>query len=238
MSRPEGDGHGHRTTNDPANFGLRGAGNAAAVRRRPKTAQAMVLRARMMLACAEGGSNTAVAVDLGVSDETVGKWRSRFLERRLDGLSDEPRSGRARAITDDDVERAITLALETTPRDATHWSTRSMARRCSLSHNTDSRIWRAFGLQPHRTAPSSCRRTLSSLRRCGTSNVLCLGLYLPPGPCVGPVRGREVPDLGVGPHPSAVAHALRTGGTAHPQLPAPRDGIPVRRPGRRHRQGD
>ena len=77
--------------------------------------------------------------------------RSRFLERRLDGLSDEPRSGRPRAVTDDDVERVITLTLETTPRDATHWSTRSMAQRCGLSHNTVSRIWRAFGLQPHRT---------------------------------------------------------------------------------------
>ena len=119
--------------------------------RRPKTAQALALRARMILACAEGLSNTAVGTDLGVSDETVGKWRSRFLERRLDGLSDEPRSGRPRAVTDDDVERVITLTLETAPRDATHWSTRSMAQRSGLSHNTVSRIWRAFGLQPHRT---------------------------------------------------------------------------------------
>ena len=93
--------------------------------RRPKTAQALALRARMILACAAGRSNIAVAADLDVSDETVGKWRSRFLERRLDGLSDEPRSGRPRAVTDADVERVITLTLESTPRDATHWSTRS-----------------------------------------------------------------------------------------------------------------
>ncbi len=119
--------------------------------RRPKTAQALALRARMILGCAEGRSNTTVSADLGVSDATVGKWRSRFLERRLDGLSDEPRSGRPRAVTDDDVERVITLTLETAPRDATHWSTRSMAQRSGLSHNTVSRIWRAFGLQPHRT---------------------------------------------------------------------------------------
>ncbi len=119
--------------------------------RRPKTAQALALRARMILACAEGRSNTAVGADLGVSDATVGKWRSRFLEQRLDGLTDEPRSGRPRAVTDDDVERVITLTLETTPKDATHWSTRSMAQRSGLSHNTISRIWRAFGLQPHRT---------------------------------------------------------------------------------------
>ena len=119
--------------------------------RRPKTAQALALRARMVLACAEGRSNTAVGAELGVSDETVGKWRSRFVERRLDGLSDEPRSGRPRSVTDEDVERVITLTLETTPKDATHWSTRSMAQRSGLSHNTIGRIWRAFGLQPHRT---------------------------------------------------------------------------------------
>ncbi len=119
--------------------------------RRPKTAQALALRARMILGCAEGRSNTTVGADLGVSDETVGKWRSRFLERRLDGLSDEPRSGRPRAVTDDHVERVITLTLETTPKDATHWSTRSMAQRSGLSHNTVSRIWRCLRIAapPH-----------------------------------------------------------------------------------------
>ena len=119
--------------------------------RRPKTAQGLALRARMILGCTNGRSNIAVAADLEVFDETVGKWRSRFLERRLDGLSDEPRSGRPRAVTDEDVERVITLTLESTPRDATHWSTRSMAQRSGLSHTTVSRIWRAFALQPHRT---------------------------------------------------------------------------------------
>ena len=119
--------------------------------RRPKTAQALALRARIILSGADGLDNTAVSIQLGVSQQTVGKWRSRFLEQRLDGLLDEPRSGRPRAVTDDDVERVITLTLETTPRDATHWSTRSMAERSGLSHSTVSRIWRAFGLQPHRT---------------------------------------------------------------------------------------
>ncbi len=129
--------------------------------RRPKTAQALALRARMVLACAEGRSNTAVGAELGVSDETVGKWRSRFVERRLDGLSDEPRSGRPRSVTDEDVERVITLTLETTPKDATHWSTRSMAQRSGLSHNTIGRIWRAFGLQPHRVT-SNFKMCISS----------------------------------------------------------------------------
>ena len=136
--------------------------------RRPKTAQALALRARIILSGADGLNNTAVSVQLGVSKQTVGKWRSRFLKRRLDGLLDKPRSGRPRAVADDDVERVITLTLETTPRDATHWSTRSMAQRSGLSHNTVSRIWRAFGLQPTARRPSSCRRTPSSSRRSGT----------------------------------------------------------------------
>ena len=119
--------------------------------RRPKTAQALALRARIVLACADGRSNTAVAAELRVCVDTVGKWRSRFLEQRLDGLLDQPRSGRPRMIDDADVERVIALTLETIPKDATHWSTRSMARRSGLSHTTVSRIWRAFALQPHRT---------------------------------------------------------------------------------------
>ena len=119
--------------------------------RRPKTAQALALRARIVLACADGRSNTAVAAELRVCVDTVGKWRSRFLEQRLDGLLDQPRSGRPRMIDDADVERVIALTLETTPKDATHWSTRSMARRSGLSHTTVSRIWRVFALQPHRT---------------------------------------------------------------------------------------
>ena len=119
--------------------------------RRPKTAQELALRARIVLACADGRSNTGVAAELRVCVDTVGKWRSRFLEQRLDGLLDQPRSGRPRMIDDADVERMIALTLEATPKDATHWSTRSMARRSGLSHNTVSRIWRAFALQPHRT---------------------------------------------------------------------------------------
>ena len=119
--------------------------------RRPKTAQALALRARIVLACADGRSNTGVAAELRVCLDTVGKLRSRFLEQRLDGLLDQPRSGRPRMIDDADVDRVIALTLDATPKDATHWSTRSMARRSGLSHNTVSRIWRAFALQPHRT---------------------------------------------------------------------------------------
>jgi len=118
--------------------------------RRPKTSQALALRARIILECATGADNKAVAGRLDVCAATVGKWRRRFIERGVDGLFDEPRSGAPRTISDEDVERVITLTLETTPKDATHWSTRSMAARVGMSQPTVSRIWRAFGLQPHR----------------------------------------------------------------------------------------
>jgi transposase len=117
--------------------------------RRPSSAQSLALRCRIVLTCAEGGSNTEVAERLGVSRSTVNKWRARFVQRRLDGLHDEPRPGVPRSITDDDVERVIVKMLEETPRDATHWSTRSMAGATGMSQSAVSRMWRAFGLKPH-----------------------------------------------------------------------------------------
>ena len=119
--------------------------------RRPRTAQALAQRARLILACADGQSNMAVAARLRVTRPTVGKWRARFLTQRLDGLLDEPRPGAPRSIMDADVERVVARTLETMPRDATHWSTRAMAQASGLSQSAISRIWRAFGLQPHRT---------------------------------------------------------------------------------------
>jgi transposase len=118
--------------------------------RRPSSAQALALRARLVLACEFGLSNSEVAELLDVSRPMVGKWRARFIESRLDGLLDEPRPGAPRAISDADVERVLTLTLETKPDDATHWSTRSMARRSGLTQSAVSRIWRAFALEPHR----------------------------------------------------------------------------------------
>ncbi|GAA0921593.1 IS630-like element ISMsm2 family transposase [Virgisporangium ochraceum] len=120
--------------------------------RRPSSAQALALRARIVLACADaaGESNGVIAASLGVSRNSVTKWRNRFATDRLDGLLDEPRPGRPRTIADADVERVITTTLETTPRNATHWSTRSLAGEVGLSQTAVSRIWRAFGLQPHR----------------------------------------------------------------------------------------
>jgi transposase len=117
--------------------------------RRRTSAQALALRCRIVLACADGLNNQQVAARLDVNQATVSKWRSRFVARRLEGLHDEPRPGAPRTITDDDVEAVIVKTLEDTPRDATHWSTRSMADATGMSQSAISRIWRAFGLKPH-----------------------------------------------------------------------------------------
>ena len=119
--------------------------------RRPKTAQALALRARIVLLSAEGHTNTEIARRLRVSLPTAGKWRQRFLDLRLDGLLDEPRPGTPRKLSDAAVERVLARTLETQPPDATHWSTRSLAQATGLSQSSISRIWRAFSLQPHRS---------------------------------------------------------------------------------------
>src|SRR5579863_3115786 len=119
--------------------------------RRRRTAQGLALRSRIVLECAEGRSNKEVAERLSVNDGTVAKWRQRFVVDRLDGLMDEPRSGRPREVSDDRIEAVIVATLESAPPDGgTHWSTRAMAQKTGLSQSTISRIWRAFGLQPHR----------------------------------------------------------------------------------------
>jgi transposase len=118
--------------------------------RRPTTAQALAQRARIVLACATDQTNGDIALGAGVTRQTVGRWRTRFARKRLNGLLDEPRPGAPRTIGDAEVERVVRLTLETAPRDATHWSTRAMATRSGLSQSAISRIWRAFALQPHR----------------------------------------------------------------------------------------
>jgi transposase len=117
--------------------------------RRPKTDQRTALRARIVLACARGLSNQAVAAKCGATMATVGKWRQRFLEGRLGALGDAPRSGQPRKLTDAVVEKVVTRTLETRPKQATHWSTRTMAEASGLNQNAIMRIWRAFGLKPH-----------------------------------------------------------------------------------------
>jgi transposase len=119
--------------------------------RRPKTGQALALRCRIVLAAAEGSTNQQIARSLKCNPVTVGKWRTRFAAKRLDGLIDEPRPGQPRKITDEIVEQVIVATLETTPDDgSTQWSTRSMAAKVGLNQTAVSRIWRTFGLKPHR----------------------------------------------------------------------------------------
>jgi transposase len=117
---------------------------------RRKTAQALALRSRIVLACAEGALNNDVAAKLRVTKQTVSKWRARFVRLRLDGLTDAPRPGAPRTINDARISAVIGKTLEARPKDATQWSTRTMAREMNLSQTTVSRVWRAFGLQPHR----------------------------------------------------------------------------------------
>ena len=118
--------------------------------RRRTTAQALALRSRIVLAAADGLSNSEIAEQLGISRPTVTKWRNRFGQSRLEGLLDEPRPGRPRTVTDEQVETIVITTLESKPRDATHWSTRSLAAHLGVTQDAVWRTWQAFGLQPHR----------------------------------------------------------------------------------------
>jgi transposase/transcriptional regulator with XRE-family HTH domain len=118
--------------------------------RRRKSSQALALRSRIVLACASGADNKSVAAALGCAQATVGKWRARFVEHRLDGLTDEERPGRPPSITAEQVEDVVVSTLESVPANATHWSRAKMAERSGLSKSTIGRIWKAFDLKPHR----------------------------------------------------------------------------------------
>ena len=145
--------------------------------RRPKSPQSLALRSRIVLACATPGiANQTVAAALGVHPVSVGKWRGRFLTKRLDGLVDEPRPGAPRTVTDEHVEAVIVKTLQETPADATHWSTRSMARATGMSQSAVSRIWRAFGLKPHLV--DTCRLSADPLFVDKVRDVV--GLYMNP----------------------------------------------------------
>jgi transposase len=119
--------------------------------RRPKSAQRVAMRSKIVLRAAEGQSNQEIARSLGITGATVGKWRERFRVQGLEGLSDEPRPGAPRKITDAQVEAAVTRTLESVPTAATHWSTRSLSQQVGLSQSAIVRIWHSFGLQPHRS---------------------------------------------------------------------------------------
>ena len=181
---------------------------------RRSTAQAMALRARIVLASAPGTQNKQVAAALGCDPQTILKWRERFIAQRMDGLRDEPRSGAPRSIDDERIEAVIVRSLESAPTDATHWSSRGMARASGLSVSTVQRVWRAFGLQPHlmqtfklSTDPDFVakvrrRRPLHGAARSRADAV----------------HRREEPDPSIGPQSADAAHATRPTSTPHPRL--------------------
>ena len=144
--------------------------------RRAKSAQSLALRSRIVLACADGADNKSVAAQLGCAQATVGKWRRRFVELRLEGLQDEPRPGRPPSVAIGQVEDVIVATLESTPRNATHWSRAKMAERTGLSKSTIGRIWKAFDLKPHRADTFK----LSNVPQFVEKVVDVVGLYLNP----------------------------------------------------------
>ena len=175
--------------------------------RRPKSSQALALRCRIVLAAAEGQQSKDIAASLGCTKTTVGKWRGRFARRGLDGLHDEPRPGKPRSIRDEDVERVIVKTLEEKPRDATHWSTRSMAHATGMSQTAVSRIWRAFGLKPHQS--ESFKLSPDPLFIEKVRDIV--GLYLnPPDAAVVLCVDEKSQIQALGPHrPGAAADAWR-----------------------------
>ena len=205
--------------------------------RRRRVARSISDRCRMILHCADGLTNKAVAAELGVHEHTVGKWRRRFLKERIEGLSDEPRPGRPRTLTDEQVAEVIERTLETTPADATHWSIRSMARESGLSHTTIRRIWAAFSVQPHRSETfklSGDPLFVDKVRD-------IIGLYLsPPDRALVLCVDDKEPDPGAGPQPAGPADAAGHARAVHTRLQASRHHLAVRSPrcrhGPRHRQ--
>ena len=138
--------------------------------RRRTSSQALALRSRIVLECATGDANTVVAQRMGVSRPTVGKWRPRYVEHRLDGLVDDPRPGWSATVTAEQVEDVVVATLESAPENATHWWRAKMAERNGLSKSTIGRVWKAFGLKPPAPTGSSCLATRCSWRRSTTSS--------------------------------------------------------------------
>jgi transposase len=188
--------------------------------RRRKSSQALAVRSRIVLGCAEGRANKEVAQECGVSAATVGKWRRRFCELRLDGLSDDPRPGRPPTITVRQVEEVLVATLESTPENATHWSRAKMAERSGLSESTVGRIWRAFDLKPHRAE----RFKLSNDPLFVEKVYDVVGLYVnPPEAAVVLCVDEKSQVQGARALAAGVPDDARDAGEAHPRLPAARD---------------
>jgi transcriptional regulator with XRE-family HTH domain len=193
--------------------------------RRRKSSQALALRSRIVLQCAEGVANKEVAEAVGVTPSTVGKWRRRFCGLRLDGLSDDPRPGRPATITTEQVEEVLVATLESTPENATHWSRAKMAKRSGLSKSTIGRIWRTFELKPHRT--DTFKLSTDPLFVEKVYDVVGLYLDPPEGAVVYCVDEKsQVQALARSQPAFPMMPGMRE---AQPRLSAPRDHQPVRR---------
>jgi transposase len=181
-------------------------GRLLAWSRRPKTAQALAMRARIVLLAGEGVSNAAIATQVATTKQTAGKWRQRYLDFGLDGLLDEPRPGAPRKLTDAAIEALLTRTLESQPEAATHWSTREMARACGLNQTAISRIWRAFSLTPHRCETFKLSRGPLFIEKARD----IAGLYLAPPERALVLCRRKEPDSGAGSNRAPAAHASRS----------------------------
>ena len=187
--------------------------------RKHKAPRSLSDRCRIILLCAEGLRSREIARRTGVHEHTVGKWRRRFAEKRIEGLSDEYRSGRPRTVTDDKVAEVVERTLTTMPKDATHWSVRSMAERTGVSHTTVHRIWSAFSLKPHRSETFKAFDG-PAVRRQGAGHRGAL--HGPAGSRDRPVRRREVADPGPGPDAAGPADGAGRGRAENPRLRPPR----------------
>jgi transposase len=201
---------------------------------RSRTAPHFARRARIVLACAEGADNKVVAKRLRMSQTTVCKWRGRFLRDRLDGLYDEPRPGTPRRIGDEQIEQVIVRTLEETPRGATHWSNRGMAKASGFGRTTVQQIWRAFGLQPHRSETFKLSKDPLLIEKVRD----IVGLYMhPPDHAVVFCVDEKAQIQALGSDAAVVADAARPSGTTDARLQAPRDDDVVCRAQREDQQG-
>ena len=223
------DAHWHRSRS-PTNSRINSTGLPGSA----TLPYALVQRARIILASAEGLNNSAVAKRVGVTPQTVGKWRRRFRAAGIEGLHDELRPGRPRTYDDDQVASVINRALQEKPDAATHWSTRRLGQATGISKSTVQRWLALFGVKPHlaQTFKLSARPVF---HREGARHRRALPQ--PARPRDGPVRGREVADSGAQSHPADAADGPRLRRRLHPRLRPARHDDAVRRPGHRHRQG-
>jgi transposase len=180
--------------------------------RRRKVSRGEAQRAEIVLRAADGLNNRAISDAVGVARDTVRLWRERFAKHRLDGLDDEPRCGAPRKIGDDRIEEIITMTLETKPADATHWSTRGMAKASGVSTSSVQRIWRAFCLQPHRAETFKLSTDPQFVEKVRD----IVGLYLdPPEKALVICVDEKSQISSARPHPAVAADASRASGAAH-----------------------